>query len=551
MTTTQHNWEITEATRKAIDALFTQCTNSTPGAAIAIYRDGEVVYANGYGIANLEHNIPITPSTIFDIASISKQFTAMCIALLQQEGLLDIDDPIQKYIPELPEWDHPVTVRHLIHHVSGLRDYLGILPLAGWREEDQMTNGDCLKYISKQKTLEFEPNTKYSYSNSGYVLLAILVERVSGTPMSQFARERVLTPLGMTHSHFNDDHATVIPNRAQAYRVDEDGTYRLDMMPLDDLVGDGGLFTSVIDFGKWVSNFNSGLVGGKELLKQIQTPGTFQDGTPMTYAWGLTVENYHGHQRVGHSGGWAGYRSNYFRLPELAFAVAIFTNVPRIEPGRLSEKIAEIVLEDVLKTGESAEEEENSFSPFEEIEIVGTEPQHLAGVYISDDGGDHLIIDLKHGEPFITYWWADVALTRNDDGSYASPWGMFALAPIAIDADDAIVSLIVYLKREDRYITLKAIAPPTNIAHDEYTGRYYSNELDTFWDVTIMDDGSTLNISRARSEDNPYRAIAPDHFGTGGLLVGVCVRFRRNQSGHVTGFIYSTGRLDRIDFERQ
>ncbi|MCO5214731.1 MAG: beta-lactamase family protein [Thermomicrobiales bacterium] len=545
------HWTITNSVRTEIDALFASYTNSTPGAALAIYREGEIVYANGYGMANLEHNVPISPISIFDIASISKQFAAMCVALLQQAGLLHVDDPVQKYLTELPQWEHPVTVRHLLHHVSGITDYLSILPLVGWRDEDQMTLNDCLKYVCRLKTLEFEPNTKYAYSNSGYVLLAILVERVSGQTMAQFARERIFTPLGMTNSHFNDDHATVIPNRAQAYRVLEDGTYRLDMMPLDDLVGDGGLFTSVADFGKWIANFSTAQVGGGELLTMMQTPGTFKDCTPMDYAWGLGVDQFHGFHRVGHSGGWAGYGSNYFRIPELGFGVAVFANFHEVGPGRVTDRIAEIVLADIFaerdRTSNTADTGDQK-SEIDTNDVVQVEPRSLEGTYLQGTGESHLIIELgSDGEPCLEVRGRKSQLIRRDDNTYSNEWGYYVFIPTALEAGQGVTSLRVLFTYSGETRTFLRVPPVSDGMPAKVAGRYYSDELDTWWDISI--EAGPLMVSRLRTRSQAYQQLGPDHFGTGGLM-SESLRFSRDDRGEVTGFVYSDGWSRSFGFTR-
>ncbi|MCA9833571.1 MAG: beta-lactamase family protein [Thermomicrobiales bacterium] len=538
------NWEITTPQRAEIDALFANFTNATPGAAMAIYREGEVVYANGYGRAHLEYPLPIIPDSIFDIASISKQFTAMCVALLQQDGLLDVDDPVQKYFPELPEWEHPVTVRHLIHHVSGIRDYLGVLPLAGWRDEDQMTNADCLKYIALQKQLEFEPNTREEYSNSGYVLLASLVERVATVPMRQLAHERIFAPLGMTNSHFNDEHATVIPNRAQAYRLMPDGSYRIDIMPLDDLVGDGGLFTSVIDFGKWIANFTTCQVGGQDLLEMTQTPGTLKDGTPMEYAWGLGIDEFHGFHRVGHSGGWAGYGSNYFRLPELGFGVAIFANFHNVGPSDLTDRIAEIVLADIFstqKTGSTPDDDAVSEINLRDVLVV--EPSSLAGVYVQDNGESHLCVDDDNGQPFLSVYSQKLTLNQQDDGSFTQKWRHFVILPIDIDDDGQVSTLRVQmLVGEDRTEQIFNRVTPWGSVASDIAGNYYSDELDAVWEVALDDTGA-LMVVRPKHDADLYAPVAADYFGTGGLAMGVGIRFHRDDAGDVTGLTYGGRRF--------
>ncbi len=326
-----------------VDRLFDAWDRpGSPGCALAVIRAGRIVYQRGYGRANLEHDIPIAPSTVFYVGSVSKQFTAAAVALLAQEGRLSLDDDVRRYIPELPAYGRPITLRHLIHHTSGLRDYYALRALAGLPADGVFGDAEVLELLGRQRALNFEPGAEHLYSNSGYFLLSVIVRRVTGQPLRQFAEARIFRPLGMTHTHFHDDHAMIVPGRASAYSPDSGG-YRLSV-PNFDVVGAGGLLTTVEDFLLWDRNFYDGTVGGRALLEQLVTPGRLNDGTALRYAFGLTVDQYRGRRIVDHPGSYGGYVADALRFPELGFSVVCFCNSIGIQPSRLARQVADVYL---------------------------------------------------------------------------------------------------------------------------------------------------------------------------------------------------------------
>ena len=331
----------------AIDAIFgTWNKKDSPGCAVAVFQNGKISYERGYGMADLENDIPITPASVFYVGSVSKQFTAMAAALAIQQGHLSADDPIRKYLPELPPYADAIAVRHLVHHTSGLRDYNTLLSIAGRRGDEAYDNPTVLRITARQKALNFEPGTDYLYSNTGYTLLATVVERATKTPFATYAEEQIFKPLGMTISHFHTDAARLVKGRANAYAVGPNGL-RLDT-PSNERAGAGGVFTSVRDLLHWDENFYTGKVGGKALIEQVQTPGTLKNGKPLTYAWGLQVGTYRGARIVEHSGSLGGYRAHITRYPEHHTSFAALCNLA-INPGALLRQVADIVLTDKLK----------------------------------------------------------------------------------------------------------------------------------------------------------------------------------------------------------
>lgn len=334
-----------------VDYLFAERDKTTsPGCALAVIRDGEIIYKRGYGMANLEHDVPISSTTVFRIASTSKQFTAMSIALLIEQKKISLDDDIRKYLPEMPEYDSPITIGHLIYHISGIRDYFHMMSLSGMRYGDFCPDDEVFEMLTRQKELNFAPGDEYSYSNSGYFLLSIIVKRATGQSLREYAEENIFQPLGMKDTHFHDDHTMVVKNRATGYSLEVDygeNTYRINTSNLD-AVGDDGVFTTVEDLFLWDQNFYDSKLGGRDLLTQVLTPGTLNNGKKVEYAFGLFVSEYKGLNTISHDGWCVGYSSEMIQFPEQKFSVVLLCNLNSINPNELARKVADICLSDEI-----------------------------------------------------------------------------------------------------------------------------------------------------------------------------------------------------------
>lgn len=328
-----------------VDSLFARWDKpSSPGCAVGVIRDGKLIYARGYGRANLDYDIPIGAASKFYIASTSKQFTAACIALLAVRGKLSLDDDIRKYLSEFPDYGTPVTIRHLVHHTSGIRDYLALMQLGGKSFEDYFDQQDAIRIICRQKALNFQPGSEYLYSNSGYVLLAEIVRRVSGTTLRKFAGLEFLAPLGMANTFFNDDHNQVITDRVISYRPDWPHGYRQFLQNFD-AVGDGNLLTTVNDLYLWDQNFYHAKAGGAEWLRLMLTPGMTNNGDSLDYAFGLRKGSYRGSRTIDHGGAMLGFRTQLLRFPDQRFSAVVLANSMDINAGGLAYQVADIFLE--------------------------------------------------------------------------------------------------------------------------------------------------------------------------------------------------------------
>ena len=331
------------ATAVRIDSVFSRfAAPGSPGCALGVMRDGRLLYAKGYGLASIELNRPITPSTVFDLGSGSKQFTALAVVLLAQDGKLSLDDEIQKYLPEIPRYSRPVTIRHLLHHTSGLRDYIDLLGWSGVQEESVTGDRDALAILARQQAPNFEAGAEYLYSNSGFFLLSVIVRRASGKSLRAFAAERIFGPLGMRHSFYLDDHSEIVPDKAGSYAPHGQG-FQLALANWEQ-TGDGAVQTSVEDLLQWERNFGSGAVGGDAAIRALDTPGILNNGTAINYALGQVVDEYRGLRRISHGGSWAGFRAYFMRFPEQHTAISVLCNVANGVPSVSAAHVADLVL---------------------------------------------------------------------------------------------------------------------------------------------------------------------------------------------------------------
>jgi CubicO group peptidase (beta-lactamase class C family) len=381
----------------AVDAIFAPWDETgSPGCALGVVEDGEFIYERGYGFANLDWDIPSATDTVFYVGSVSKQFTAAVIALLAEEGTVDLDENIREYFPEIRRYAQPITVRHLVHHTSGLRDIYTLMSLAGIRLEDVFTDEQAIELIAAQRETNFEPGSEYLYSNSGYFLLAQLVERASGKTLREFAEERIFAPLGMEDTHFHDRPSHIVDRRAISYQdsdVDFDNyiatghrEFQVSYLGNFDKVGAGGLYTTVRDLLLWDRNFYSGDVGGRPFLDLIHTRGALNDGSQLTYAFGLTVDEYRGLKTVSHGGSMMGFKAAYLQFPEQRLSVITTCNLGSINPMPLAQQVADVYLEDQLalalpsRTNVQRSNSSTASDPFSNHELVA-----FAGTFYSDE----------------------------------------------------------------------------------------------------------------------------------------------------------------------
>jgi CubicO group peptidase (beta-lactamase class C family) len=342
----------TDSVGRWVDSIFAQYSaRPSPGCGVGVTRAGELAFTKSYGFADLERKTPIAADTRFYLASLSKQFTAMSVVLLSQDGRLSLDDDVRKWVPEVPNFGSTITLRHLLNHTSGLRDYLTLLAVTGWPSDGTFTEGQFLELIGRQRGLNFPPGDQFLYSNTGYVLLSIVVRRASGESLRDFAASRIFTPLGMTHTEFRDDHSMSIPRRALGY-VPSATAFQLSE-PHADVVGDGGMFSTIEDLSRWDANFASGVVGGKDGVAVLQKPARLNGMDSIPYALGLSIANYRGLRTSSHSGAYGGYRATLLRFPDQGVSVITLCNVATA-PLTLAQQVGTVILGSLMKPQEVA-----------------------------------------------------------------------------------------------------------------------------------------------------------------------------------------------------
>lgn len=515
-----------------IDAVFKEYKTTTPGCAVGVYQRGKVLYAKGYGMADLGLGIPIRPTTVMDIGSTSKQFAAASIVLLANEGKLSLADDIRKYLPEIPDYGHPITIDHMLRHTSGIRDYNGLLYLAGYRFEDVTDDDDALQIIARQKALNFDPGTKWDYSNSGFFLLSVIVKRVTGKTLAEFAKERIFTPLGMAVSHFRVDHTAILPNRATAYSPGPKGGFVIDMSNWDQ-AGDGAVNTTVLELAKWDANFYNPVVGGRELVSKLEQRGTLNNGDSLGYARGQFVETYRGVRRISHGGSWAGYRAMLMRFPVQAIGIGVTCNVGDADTNALSEGVADVVLAAVLAKVPAAK------APGSPAGGQGAgSPADRAGTYFSE--ADQAVVEIAtdSGKTVLKLFGRAFPLVAASSDRFTAVG-----APIEVRfASSTELSLLVLGESQGTFLKVMP-SHPTPADQAELAGTYRSEELGTTWTVHLA-GGKAVLKSRTMG-DNPLEPKFKDTYqAERGLLV-----FTRGPSG-ITGFNLSASRMQRIRFDR-
>jgi CubicO group peptidase (beta-lactamase class C family) len=368
-----------------VDRIFARWDRpGSPGCAVGVASQGKLVYQRGYGTANLDYDVPLSTGSVLYIASVSKQFTAATMALLAADGRISLDDDVRKYIPELPDYGERITIRHLIHHTSGIRDYLALMGMAGMRLGDTHSDQEVLELIARQMALNFRPGERHLYNNSGYFLMSEIVKRVTGKSLREFADERIFRPLGMHSTHFHDDHTMVVKNRALSYSPDPDGGFEIDYWANFDKVGSGGLLSTVEDLFLWDQNFYEPKVGGPEFLDQLHTRGVLNGGDTLDYAFGLVHGEYRGLRTVSHGGSSMGFRTHLLRFPDQRVSVIVLCNLGTTDPADLAREVADVYLSRSY-TSAYAEEPSPTRRPVEERETTAALRSRLAGRYHSDE----------------------------------------------------------------------------------------------------------------------------------------------------------------------
>ncbi len=530
----------------AVNKLFNEWdTPSSPGCAVAVMKDGRIVFEHGYGMADLNHDVRVTPATVFDVGSIAKQFTATAILLLAQEGKLSLNDSIRKYVPEVPDFGVPITLQQMLHHTSGIRDYEQLLWFNGWRLDspDLLTDGDILGIVSRQKELNFPPGADYAYSNTNYMLLAQVVSHVSGEPLGKFTQARIFQPLGMAHTHFRNDHGEIVKNLADSYEKGDDGAFHLSL-PNYDTVGATDLLTTVEDLARWDENFYTAKVGGQQLVNSLQEPGRLNDGSRLSYAEGLFVSPSGG-LRVVETGdaGDAGYSANLSRFPDDHFSVATLCNNRPIDSNDLSHRVADVYL-----GGKFSAAMASLAVPGASVQLDSHQLATDTGTFIDPD--KNLILQLEQrGNVLQAHWfWGPSSIDSDLEALSEKRFRFPNVGEIDFGVDGTLRMVERSSGARQRSVSYTRIPQykPAAAQLREFIGEYSSEEMYVPYFVTLA--GDQLVLHPPKMFPSPLVALTNDVF----FCDGMRLRFTRDTKGDVSGFLMSGrwNRVQNVKFER-
>jgi CubicO group peptidase (beta-lactamase class C family) len=528
-----------------VDQLFARWdTPDSPGCAVAVIQGGSIVYERGYGMADLDHKLKITPTTVFHAASLSKQFTAMSVMLLVAQSRLSLDDDVRWYVSDFPDLGTRITIGDMLHHLSGIRDQWIFATMAGWRLSDDVVKLEDIRYfVRRMKALNFKPRDQYLYSNTGYTLASLIVEKASGQPLADFARDNIFRPLGMADTSFAKTHRGIVHNRAYGYTAEQ--PYQLSM-PNYDLTGPTNLLTTVEDLARWDRNFDDKTVGGAAALSQMQEPAQLSNGDKVPYGLGLMISKYRGLDVVEHDGRDPGYRAHLIRFPDKHFAVASLCNLALPDntlPGALVRKVADIYL---------FPENQDPAMPAIPA-IVLPQGDATPDPYWNWSTGSLALVSKAADQSFLCFakdCGVLVPLLAN-----RSEWVLGSQpAAVEIVPSHGAVPAQLLFTQGSRTLQFDAMPPamvaPADLA--EYEGRYRSGEIDTVYNIERQ--GSSIKLSRHKYDDVPLTPAFRDGFTMSDFSIALpsaTVRFTRDAQGHVSSFLIDGAGVRNFEFIKQ
>jgi CubicO group peptidase (beta-lactamase class C family) len=520
---------------RAIDKIFEKWDRSnSPGCAVGVSHRGAVVYTHAYGMANLEYGVRIRPDTIFESGSVAKQFTAAAIVLLALDGKLSLDDPVRKYVPELPDFGTPILIRHFLSHTSGLRSQWPMLELSGRPTGRAVhTMDEILELVSAYKELNFKPGDEYLYNNTAFTLLSVVVQRVSGKSFEEFCQERIFKPLGMKRTHWRTDFAEIVKDRATAYRLLPNGEFRTNAS-FTNVVGNGGLLSTVGDWLIWNENLDNPRVGGPAMVEQLETRARLNDGFVIEYAKGLNVLDYRGVREVSHGGSTAGYQTFLARWPRERLSVAVMCNTTGTAPSDYAHQIANLFLADRLKPRPTVKAADVPVDVLKALVGVYREKLTDSVVRVSYDEKAKA---LRIGGPALVATSATGLSTTDGSRTYAID--ATATGTLRITESDGGRSKPRIWEREPPF-------EPTPQQLATYAGDYVCEELGGLVH-TVYVEGKDLKVRARPAQRFTLTPVFPDGF-TG---QGNTIRFTRDADGRVEGLRISTGRVRGLRFAKR
>ncbi|WP_428666094.1 serine hydrolase domain-containing protein [Runella sp.] len=521
-----------------IDAVFKRYDlPNRPGCAVGIIRNDSLIFKKGYGMANLEYDIPITPASVFDIASVSKQFAGFAVSALVQEGKIALDDDIRRYLPDVPDFGKKITVRHLLHHTGGIRDWPQTLHAAGWRWDEAFSFQDIMRMVKYQKDLDFEPGLRYSYSNTGYNLLAAIVEKVSGQSFRQWTDSNIFKPLGMHSSHFMEDYTEVVKNLAYSYYPSSNG-FKKSLSALT-AYGSSSLFTSVEDLSKWVIHFNKEIAAGNPVYLRMLEEGVLNNGDKVHYGYGLANGTDKGLKTISHDGGWASYRTTIINYPTEHLSLIILGNAGDFDLTRSINDVTRLLLKYPIKT---EDKKPISIKDQPTVKVNAALLQKYTGVYQLGPGWA-VTITLENGQ-LMTQANGEAKFpmeTKSDSTCWINAYGA---SMTFVKDSKGDVNLLKY-----KNIQAKRINPrqPDSKQLSLYDGTYYSEELGA--EYVIKNSNGQLMMQHFRLGEFKLETDPTGEDQFSGNIGSI--RFFKDKQANVTGFNLSGGRIKNIRFDKK
>lgn len=530
---------------QAIDIIFKEWDKAdVPGCSMGIIKDGELIYAKGYGLANMEYAIPNSASSVFRIGSTSKQFTAACIVLLAEQGKLSLDNSLDTFFPEFPEYAKNITIRHLLNHTSGIRDYLTISYLKGFGNDDYYKDSAIMKWLINQSDLNFKPGDEYLYSNSGYWLLGQVVNKVAEMNMADYAHKEIFKPLGMLNTHFHNDHTLIVKNRASGYVPNGMNGYKISMTTLD-MIGDGGIFTTINDIKKWDDSYYDYSTLSKEFWNMMTQQGVLNNGETIDYASGLGIGSYKGLKTIRHGGAFVGFRAELLRFPEQRLSIAVFANRGDANPSAMADQVADIMLKESFINAKPKAQNQTDIIEKSFIKLSSEELERYAGDYWNESDSYARKIYVKNDT--LKYY------RSLNSVSDLIPISKNEFKMINVRAD----VLVKFDQKENQSMTVIVNGGKPIISKEyqkkdytkdelvDFEGKYYSKELDTYYTLKLEDNSLMLyinDIKKSHLKPIMKNLFTNEDYGN--------LKFVNDKEGNPTSFRLAAGRVKNLKFEK-
>jgi len=527
-----------------VDQLLSFYSNDQPGAVIGVIEDGEMVFSKAYGKANITHNLDFKLNTPTNIGSVSKQFTAFAILLLEQQGLLSIDDDVRKHIPEFPDFGELITIKHLLNHTNGLREIYNLLPITGWSGENKLLRSEILNSLKRQKKLQVSPGEEFNYNNSAFILLAEIVERKTDSKFPDWMKKNVFEPLGMKDSYVRSDPSQIIPNASQGYSQGENGF--IEVGDLYAAYGAGGIYTTPLDLSKWLQNFKEPKVGGKEVIEKLVTPGILKNGDTLPYALGIGVRERKGLKMYAHSGADIAHRAYLIFYPEVNSGIITMSNNASFSTS-IGNEISDLFFANHLVIKEKKVQDDDSENS-QTFKVDVKTLKSYVGKYKASSIG--LVIDYKlENGKLIAYPTGQSALPLQPTSKATFAYdGIDATIVFKLNDDGKSVGALHKQGGKD-YEMIKL--PPFDPSLDDlkvYEGKYFCDELETFYTIVVKD--TAMYAMHRNLKDITFSPIENDTF-KGDVFFMNEVAFIRDSNGEVNAFSVSNGRTKGIYFKKQ